>query len=71
MDDDDTRVYVAHTALDLLGVVEATAELPEGTPIRIQFRGATLDYPDGLSENQAYRLANFSHTLDTSGQGVH
>jgi len=61
--------FVAHSMTDLLGVAQAMSHLPDGTPVRLHFRGAVVDYPDGASYTQIGRLAYFAVHLDRSGHG--
>ena len=64
-------IFAAHNTIDLYCALEAITDLPDGTPVRILFRGATLDFPEGVDELTLIRLANFAYRLEPSGYGVH
>jgi hypothetical protein len=63
-------IFAAHNTVDLFCALAAVSDLPEGTPVRILFRGATLDFPEGVDDRTLSRLANFAYHLEPSGYGV-
>lgn len=60
-------VLAAYTRDDLLALADLPAELSKAH-LQLHLRGATLDFPEGLSEVQVRRLVEYSTVLDWHGQ---
>lgn len=62
--------FVAHSALDLAGVIGYLSYMDVPTPVQIIVRGVVLHYPDGVSDMQLDQLTYYASSLDPSGLGV-
>lgn len=57
----------AYTRDDLLALADLPVEFAK-VHLQLHLRGATLDFPDGLSDIQLRRLVDYSSVLDWHGQ---
>lgn len=62
--------FVAHSALDLAGIIGYLSYSDVPGPIRIIVRGVALNYPEGVSDKQLDQLIYYASSLDDSGIGV-